>query len=167
MENTLKSVYWWKNMQEDIALYVKTCRDCQVCKKTRKKYGHLTTQRCGSYCSVEQGQRRSDWSIEYQDKCKKLFVLNALTMINPATRWIKIAEIKERTAEHLAKVFDNVWLSRYPRPQYIGFDNGGENKGLFQQMIVNYGQKSKPTSTHNPQSNVANPSLLKNRNGCQ
>jgi hypothetical protein len=22
--------------------------------------------------------------------------------------------------------FDDVWLSRYPRPEYIGFDNGGE-----------------------------------------
>jgi hypothetical protein len=46
-----------------------------------------------------------------------------------------------------------MWLSRYPWPQYIGFDNGGENKGLFKKMIVNYGQKSKPTTSHNPQSN--------------
>jgi hypothetical protein len=22
--------------------------------------------------------------------------------------------------------FDDIWLSRYPRPEYIGFDNGGE-----------------------------------------
>jgi hypothetical protein len=39
------------------------------------------------------------------------FVLNALTIIDPATGWFKISEIKERTAEHVAKVFDNVWLS--------------------------------------------------------
>jgi Integrase zinc binding domain len=37
MENTLKSIYWWNNMQEDIALYVKTCCNCQLCKKSRKK----------------------------------------------------------------------------------------------------------------------------------
>jgi hypothetical protein len=74
-------------------------------------------------------------------------------LIDPATGWFKISEIKERTAERVAKVFDNVWLSRYPRPQYIGFENGGENKGLFKKMIVNYGQKSKPTTSHNPQSN--------------
>jgi hypothetical protein len=74
-------------------------------------------------------------------------------MIDPATGWFELAEIKERTAEHVAKVFDNVWLNQYPQPQYIGFDNGGENKGLFWHMIVNYGQKNKLTSTHNPQSN--------------
>jgi hypothetical protein len=84
---------------------------------------------------------------------KKKLVLNALTMIDPATGWFEIAEAKERTAEHVAKVFDNAWLSRYPRPQYIGFDNGGENKGLVREMVENYGQRMKPTSTHNPQSN--------------
>jgi hypothetical protein len=92
--------------------------------------------------------------LNVKTKSKCTFVLNALTMIDPATGWFKISEIKERTAEHVAKVFDNVWLSRYPRPQCIGFDNGGENKGLlFKKMIVNYGQKSKPTTSHNPQSN--------------
>jgi hypothetical protein len=28
--------------------------------------------------------------------------------------------------------FDDVWLSRYPRPAYIGFDNGGEYKNMFE-----------------------------------
>jgi hypothetical protein len=28
--------------------------------------------------------------------------------------------------------FDEIWLSRYPRPEYIGFDNGGEYKKLFE-----------------------------------
>jgi hypothetical protein len=63
--------------------------------------------------------------LSVKTKSKHTFVLNALTLIDPATGWFKISEIKERTAEHVAKVFDNMWLSRYPRPQYIGFDNGG------------------------------------------
>jgi Integrase zinc binding domain len=153
MENTLKSVYWWKSMQEDIALYVKTCRDCRVCKKTRKKYGHLPPKDVEATVLWNRVNVDLIGPFSIKTKSKKSFVLNALTMIDPATGWFKIAEIEERTAEHVAKVFDNVWLSRYPRPQYIGFENDGENKGLFQQMIVNYGQKSKPTSTHNPQSN--------------
>jgi hypothetical protein len=58
--------------------------------------------------------------LSVKTKSKKPFVLNALTMIDPTTGWSEIAEIKERTAEHMANVFDNVWLSRYPQPQYIG-----------------------------------------------
>jgi hypothetical protein len=46
--------------------------------------------------------------LSVKTKRKKSFVLNALTMIDPATGWFEIAEIKERTAEHVAKVFGNV-----------------------------------------------------------
>ena len=81
------------------------------------------------------------------------FTLDALTMIDPVTGWFEIAEVNERTATHVAERFDHAWLSRYPRPQVIGFDNGGENKGLFAEMVDNYGMDRKPTTSHNPQSN--------------
>jgi Integrase zinc binding domain len=135
MENTLKSVYWWKNMREDIATYVRTCRTCQLGKKTRKKYGHLPPKDVEATVLWNRGNIDLIGPLNVKTKSIKWFVLNALTMINPATGWFEIAEIKERTAEHVAKTFDNIWLSRYPQPEYIGFDNGGENKGLFRQMI--------------------------------
>jgi transposase InsO family protein len=49
--------------------------------------------------------------------------------------------------------FDDVWLSRYPRPEYIGFDNGGENKIVFEELVNNYGIKKKNSMPFNPQSN--------------
>jgi hypothetical protein len=140
-------------MREDIALYVKTCCNCQLCKKSRKKYGHQPPK--DMEASVPWNHVNIDLigplSVKTKSKCT--FVLNALTMIDPATGWFEISEIKESTVEHVTMVFDNVWLCRYPWLQYIGFDNGRENKGLFKKMIVNYGQKSKPTMSHNPQSN--------------
>jgi hypothetical protein len=39
--------------------------------------------------------------------------------------------------------FDDVWLSRYPRPKYIGFDNGGEYKNVFEELVNNYGINKK------------------------
>jgi Integrase zinc binding domain len=153
MENTLKSIYWWNNMRKDIALYVKTCRNCQLCKKSRKKYGHLPLKDMEASVPWNHVNINLIGPLSVKTKSKRTFVLNALTMIDLATGWFEISEIKERTVEHVAKVFDNVWLSRYPRPQYIGFENGRENKGLFKKMIVNYGQKSKLTTSHNPQSN--------------
>ena len=46
-----------------------------------------------------------------------------------------------------------VWLSRYPRPRRIRFDNGSEFKNVFKEMCTNYGLKHKPTTTYNPRSN--------------
>jgi hypothetical protein len=45
-----------------------------------------------------------------------------------------------------------VWLSRYPRPEYIGFDNGGEYKNVFKELVNNYGIKKKNSTPFNPQS---------------
>jgi hypothetical protein len=33
---------------------------------------------------------------------------------------------------------DDVWLSRYPRPEYVGFDKGGEYKNAFEELVNNY-----------------------------
>jgi hypothetical protein len=53
--------------------------------------------------------------------------------------------------------FDDVWLSRYPRPEYIGFGNGGECKNVFDELVdelVNYfGIKKNNSTPFNPQSN--------------
>jgi transposase InsO family protein len=50
--------------------------------------------------------------------------------------------------------FDDVWLSRYPRPEYIGFDNGGEYKNVFEELVNNFGIKKKNSTPFNPQSNA-------------
>ena len=49
--------------------------------------------------------------------------------------------------------FDDTWLTRYPRPQFIGFDGGKEFKSVFQEMCTNYGMTEKPNTGYNPQSN--------------
>jgi hypothetical protein len=49
--------------------------------------------------------------------------------------------------------FDDVWLSRYTRPAYIGSDNGGEYKNVFEELVNNYGINKKDSTPFNPQSN--------------
>jgi hypothetical protein len=49
--------------------------------------------------------------------------------------------------------FDDVWLSRYPRPEYTGFDNGVEYKNVFEEQVNNYGIKKNNRTPFNPQSN--------------
>ena len=81
------------------------------------------------------------------------FTFDALAMIDPATGWFEIKEPTERTANVAAKQFNDCWLSRYPRPTHVGFDNGGENKGMFDPLMKNCGVKRKATTKHDPQSN--------------
>ena len=152
MEATLRQTLTWPNLTDDVRKYVRTCKKCQLCKKQRKKYGKLPPK---------EAEKPEPWNrvnidmvgpytVETKDGT---FELRALTMIDPATSWFEIKDIKKATAESCMRAFDDVWLSRYPRPQYLGYDNGNEYKALFEEMRRNYGMKKKRSLEYNPQSN--------------
>ena len=153
MYKTMEIGFWWKTMRQDVEYTVRTCPECQKNKKVQKKYGKLPPK--------DAETESTPWERVNVDLIGPLLVktpsgtfsFDALTMIDPANDWFEIKEIKSRTAEAVAAAFDNTWLSRYPRPKYLGFDNGGENKGLFKVMMENYGLKRKPTTAYNPQGN--------------
>ena len=153
MYKTMELGFWWRSIKQDVEHTVRTCPECQKNKKVRKKYGKLPPKDASTECTP--------WERVNIDLIGPLsvttpsgtYVLDALTMIDPATGWFEIKEIKCRTAEATADAFDDAWLSRYPRPRYIGFDNGGENKGLFKEMTSNYGLERKSTTNYNPQGN--------------
>ena len=77
---------------------------------------------------------------------KDTLVLHAMTFIDPATGWFEITEIKNKTSAEMSQLLDEVWLSRYPRPQNIIFDNGSEFKKDFRYIFEDYGIKPKPTT---------------------
>ena len=74
-------------------------------------------------------------------------------MIDPATGWSEVKDVSNATAEECMKVFDDTWLARYPRPQYMGYNNGSEYNKEFEEMRKNYGMKKKQSLAYNPQSN--------------
>ena len=41
LEETMRSMMYWKGMQRTIRSYVKSCRSCQVNKRHSQKYGHV------------------------------------------------------------------------------------------------------------------------------
>ena len=45
MEETIRGIFHWPAMRQDIERYVKTCHECQLSKKQRKKYGKLPPKR--------------------------------------------------------------------------------------------------------------------------
>jgi hypothetical protein len=64
-------------------------------------------------------------------------------MNDPSTVWFEVKGVKDKSAKESMNTFDDVWLSICPRPEYIGFDNGGEYKNLFEELVNNYGIKKK------------------------
>jgi hypothetical protein len=79
------------------------------------------------------------------------FVIRTPAKTDPATGWFEIVEATNKSATSIQDLFHNTLLERYPRLQFIVFDNGsvGEFKREFKQMCDNYGIKAKPTTSHN------------------
>ena len=75
-------------------------------------------------------------------------------MIDEGSCWPEIYPIQSKYAEEIAKIVDDQWFNRYPRPTYCIHDNGGEFIGSgFAEMLQSYGVLPKPTTVKNPQSN--------------
>jgi hypothetical protein len=74
-------------------------------------------------------------------------------MIDPSTGWFEVKDVKDKSSKESMNTFDDVWLSRYPMPEYKGFDNGVEYKNVFEELVNNYGIKKNNSTAFNPQSN--------------
>ena len=103
--------------------------------------------------------------------------LTCMTMLDPVTGWFEIVEVPQYIAQELeesrktkskrlvdnsfidkssariSRLFDQVWLSRYPRPKKVIFDNGSEFKKDFVPLLKEFSIKPKCTTIKNPQSN--------------
>ena len=55
---------------------------------------------------------------------------------------------------HISKKFNIHWLSRYPRPNRVIYDNGGKFTGSeFQELLNSFGITGIPNTVKNPQAN--------------
>ena len=164
LANTLQQVCVWNGMVNQSRQYCRQCPQCQKFKKRSTKYGHLAPKEAetlepwhtvcvdliGTY-SVKANVRQPDGSIKVGD-----LSLLCMTFIDPATGWFEIAEVPliDQTSARMSKLFDEVWLARYPRPRKVIFDNGSEFKKDFQPLLQDFAVKPTCTSIKNPQSNA-------------
>lgn len=152
-EETIKQHFWWQSLRDDVQSICSRCNVCQVTKKSTKHYGHLP----------EKEAEAQPWDKLCVDlvgpyiikrKAKQPLTLWCLTMIDPATGWFEMCEIKNKEAATIANLVEQTWLSRYPWPTQIVFDKGGEFMAEFAQMTNDYGIKRRGTTTRNPQANA-------------
>jgi hypothetical protein len=162
---------YWKNLTQDVKKHVKRCKNCQIGKSRKQKYGKLpdkiaVTEPWKCVCV--------DLIGPYTLKGKDGTVLDfmCLTMMDPATAWFEIVELPntavtvvrkgveiteiiiDKSSAEISRLFNKQWLSRYPRAKNIVYDNGSEFKLYFQQLCEEFGLKPKPTTVRNPRENA-------------
>ena len=151
MEATIRQVFEFKGLREKVHEYCKTCHQCQLMKKQKLKYGQLPPKEAET---VPWKRVNVDVIGPYKVKTpSKELKLQALTMIDPVTGWFEVAPLETLESYETQKKFDSYWLSRYPRPQYVGTDNGSHFSKHFKELLDNYGIKRKRSTEYNPQSN--------------
>ncbi len=92
LEETMKSVIYWKGMRNTIRSITKSCKTCQMNKKRAQKYGHLPSKivistpweaLCVNLIGPYTLKGKDGSSIDFM----------ALTMINPASSWFEVVEL--------------------------------------------------------------------------
>ena len=148
-------------MDKEIEKFCRTCQLCQLAKQEQKKYVKLPAkvaeETMWKLVNVDLwGPRTLKYKQVQGTRCKKATLsLHVLTIIDPATGWFECAALRNApTADKIHRLFDNMWLTRYPQPKEIGFNNGSEFKAEFRALIDNMGLKRKTSTSFNPLSNV-------------
>ena len=85
------------------------------------------------------------WEVKVRNR---LLTFNALTVIDTTTNLVKITRVDTKTCANVTNKLRQCWLSRYPHPQRIVHDGGGEFTGHgFKELCRAFGGLKDPQST--------------------
>ena len=152
-EETIRQHFTWKGLRPMVKEICSSCHSCQINKRQSIKYGKLPVKE----------EVYIPWEVLCVDLIgpytikqpnKENITLWAITMIDPATNWFEIKEIKTKRADVIANLVEQIWLTRYPWPTKVITDRGTEILAEFAQLIKDeYGIEKKLITTRNPQAN--------------
>ena len=158
MYKTISQTIYWPGLKNQCVSLCKRCKVCQLSKRLRQNYGKLPPKEDDlkpwhTVCVDCMGPFTI--KVKNWEKITKRTV-RALTMIDPATRWVEICHIPENdfTSARVSQLFNQYWLTRYPRPVRCVCDNGNEFKTDFKDLIEGFRIKYRPTTVKNPQANA-------------
>ncbi|CAJ1960529.1 unnamed protein product [Cylindrotheca closterium] len=129
------------------------CEICRLNKVANVQYGQLPERHADlvPWFSVVVNLI-GPWKIDVNGRELEF---NALTCIDPVTNLTELAFIKNKTATHVASVFEMLWLSRYPRPYKCIHDQGGKLIGeAFQAKLATWGIHDGGTTSKNATANA-------------
>ena len=115
-EHTLRQHFDWRSLRTTFHDVCKKCPTCQRAKTTNQKYvklppKHAETNPWDTICVDLIGP------YMIPRKGKNPLKLWCLTMIDPATVWLEMAQIPNKTAAEIAYITEKTWFTSYPLPQ--------------------------------------------------
>jgi len=126
--DTIATHFWHPRLKDMVQDVVSTCDTCQRYKATGPAYGELPPREAPIAPWNEVAvDLIGPWKIPMPNGNELSFC--ALTCIDPVTNLTELKRINNGTSEHITMLFENEWLSRYPRPARCIHDNGGEFTG--------------------------------------
>jgi len=150
---TIGACFCAPKLPQKIQTRIKQCGPCRRQKSGRWGCGHLP-ERADHPGPFEQVAVDciGPWKIKIAERDPiKVF---ALTCTCTGSNLTELAELDNKTSEHVTIKFENTWLCRHPRPGECAHDQGGEFKGAaFQAMLATNGVRSVPIAVKNPQGN--------------
>ncbi|CAJ1939472.1 unnamed protein product [Cylindrotheca closterium] len=129
------------------------CEICQLNKAANVQYGQLPERHADlvPWFSVAV-DLIGPWKIDVNGRELEF---NALTCIDPVTNLTELAFIENKTAAHVANVFEMLWLSRYRRPYKCIHDQGDEFIGeAFQAKLATWGIHNGGATSKNATANA-------------
>ena len=103
----------WPGLSKDVINYVNNCNLYKIYKATIKNYGHLPPKTIEE--EIPQHALYVDLIGPYTitDKAGLNYTLWAMTFIDPATGWFKVAKTHTKTTKYISKLLDRVQLCYY------------------------------------------------------
>ena len=93
MEQSIRSIYTWKGLKDDVKQYCKTCDICQRCKRTRKKKYGLLPEKKGEVTKWSRVNVDLWGPKTVKNKNGWDYKIHVMTMVDPVTGWFEQAQL--------------------------------------------------------------------------
>ena len=153
LRDTIAQHFIHPHLTVNVENIVRPCDACQRYKLPSRGHGHLPARNALIAPWQEVAvDLIGPWTIKLHGQEYKF---HALTTIDTVSNYPEIIRLNNKTSQHVAQQFENLWLSRYPRPVRCIYDQGAEFIGHdFQSMLDEYNIIHRPTTVKNPQANA-------------
>ena len=147
-QDKIKNSYFWPGMNGDIEVYVRGCLNCE-----RSKGGKKVRAQLESFVSGAPMEKVHIDVIGPLPRSKKGNVY-ILTIIDSFTKWVEAFPLPEQSAETVAKILVNDFITRMGCPQMIITDQGTNFESrLFAQVCDLLEIAKKRTTPYHPSAN--------------
>ncbi len=149
---TMQENWYHPRLRAAVNKVVLPCSVCQETKTVGKGYGHLPPRNAQVAPWHEVAvDLIGPWTLKVSGKEHSF---TALTIVDTVTTYCEVVLLNNKTAEHVGWQFETQWLSRYPKPARVVFDQGNEFLGEdFQAVLRRHGIHPAGSTVKNPQSN--------------